>query len=82
MDEDPWEEILEEADTDKEIYEINGGFNWGGIISGAIFGSVGVGCLAIAATPGLNVIAAAGAAYAGSWGIAGGAMSTIYGLIA
>lgn len=68
--------------TNNEMIEINGGFNWGGIVSGVIFGAVGVGCLAIAATPGLNVIAAAGVAYAGSWGIAGGAMSTIYGLVA
>jgi hypothetical protein len=66
----------------EELSTINGGFNWEGIVSGIILGAVGVGSLAIAVTPGLNVIAAAGIAYAGSWGIAGGAMSTVYGLVA
>ena len=32
--------------------------------------------------PGLNVVAAAGLAYAGSWGLAGGITMGLYGLIA
>lgn len=68
--------------TYNEMSEVNGGFNLDGILSGVILGAVGVGCLAVAVTPGLNVAVAAGAAYAGSWGIAGGTMSTIYGIVA
>lgn len=68
--------------TNYEMLELNGGFNLEGIVSGVIFGAVGVGCLAIAVTPGVNVIAAAGVAYVGSWGLAGGAVATIYGVVA
>ena len=64
-----------------DMCQINGGFNWGGILSGVIFGAIGVGCLAIALTPGLNIVAAACVAYIGSWGIAGGIVSTIYGIM-
>lgn len=67
--------------TQMDVLEINGGFNLEGIISGVVIGAVGVGCLAIAMTPGLNVVAAAGVAYAGSWGLAGGAAATIYGIV-
>ena len=65
-----------------ELQEINGGFNLGDVIAGALFVAVGVGCLAVAVTPGLNVVAAASVAYAGSWGLAGGVTTTIYGCIA
>lgn len=65
-----------------ELMELEGGVNAEGIVSGVLFGCVGVGCLAVAVTPGLNVAVAAGLAYAGSWGLAGAAASTIYGVVA
>lgn len=64
-----------------EVMGIDGGVNAEGLVSGVLFGCVGVGCLAIAITPGLNVVAAAGLAYAGSWGLAGAVASTTYGII-
>lgn len=77
-----WDEyLISRGFSFNELSQIDGGFNWEGILSGAMLGAVGVGCVAIAMTPGLNVVAAASAAYVGSWGLAGGAMATIYGLV-
>ena len=65
-----------------ELEQIDGGFSFKAICAGVIFAAAGVGCLAIAATPGVNIAVAAGVAYAGSWGISGGVVSTIYGVVA
>lgn len=63
-----------------ELDFINGGADAGTIVAGGLFFAVGVGCLAIAAVPGVNVVAAAAVAYAGSWGLAGGITTTIIGI--
>ena len=66
----------------EKLEAINGGFSFKHVISGALFFTVGVGCLAVATIPGVNVVAAAGVAYLGSWGTAGGTVTSIYGIIA
>lgn len=65
-----------------ELFVINGGFKGEDVAGGAMIFIVGVGLVAAATVPGLNVVAAAGLAYAGSWGLAGGITMGLYGLIA
>ena len=62
-----------------ELLLIDGGINGGAVYCGFVSCCIGVGLFAIAATPGVNIVAAAGAAYLGSWGIAGGIPATTYG---
>lgn len=62
------------------MLNVNGGINGEAIFGGICLAATAVGCIAIAATPGVNVIAAA-CAYAGSWAIAGSVTSTVYGLV-
>lgn len=65
-----------------ELFVINGGFKGEDVAGGAMIFITGVGLVAAAAVPGLNVVAAAGLAYAGTWGLAGGITMGIYGLVA
>lgn len=65
-----------------ELQMVNGGFQGEEVVGGAVLVAIGVGCLAGACVPGLNVAACAGLAYLGSWGLAGGATMGIYGLVA
>ena len=67
-----------------ELFVINGGFKGEDVAGGSMIFIVGVGLVAAATVPGpgLNVVAAAGLAYAGSWGLAGGITMGLYGLIA
>lgn len=65
-----------------ELQIINGGFKGEDVFGGALIFVTGVGLLAAACVPGVNVVAAAGLAYAGSWGLAGGVFMTTYGFVA
>ncbi len=65
----------------QELFAVDDGADWGAAAGGALIFTAGAGCLAIACVPGVNVVAAAAVAYAGSWGIAGGVTATMYGLV-
>ena len=65
--------------TENELFELDGGVSWEHIAAGATFTAIGIGCIAIAVIPGVNVLAATGLALAGSWGIARGTFSIAYG---
>ena len=65
--------------SNEELMTVDGGFRGDYIVAGALFACTGIGCMAIALTPGLNVIGAAAIAYAGTWGVSLGAVSTIAG---
>ena len=64
-----------------ELLVIDGGVSGEHILAGITFAAVGVGCWAIALTPGVNVVAVAALTYAGAWGIAGGVASATYGAV-
>jgi hypothetical protein len=62
-----------------ELMEINGGANGWTILGGVLTVAAGVGLCAAALVPGLNVVAVAGLAYLGSWGVSGGTALAVYG---
>lgn len=66
----------------QEMENVDGGIDGEYILAGITFAALGVGCLAIATVPGLNVLAAAGVAYVGTWGVSGGIASVAYGCVA
>lgn len=68
--------------SNEDLIFIDGGFDLGAVYAGFVSGCIGVGLLAVAATPGLNIVAAAGAAYVASWGLAGGVTLITYGCVA
>lgn len=71
-----------ESVSNDELFQIDGGFDIGSVVGGVLIVTTGVGCLAVACVPGVNVVAAACVAYAGSWGLAGGIALTTYGFVA
>lgn len=60
---------------------INGGVDGNYIFAGAVSGLIGVGLIAAAVTPGVNVVAAAALAYGGTWAGSLAVTSTIYGAV-
>lgn len=66
--------------TESELSNVTGGFDAWTVVSGVGVVAAGVGLMAIAVVPGVNVVAAAAVAYAGSWGIAGGVTILAFGL--
>ena len=68
--------------TTSDLFEVDGGVSVEHIAAGATFVAVGVGCMAIACIPGVNMAVAAGLVIAGAWGIAGGCTSVLYGCFA
>lgn len=67
--------------TCKQLIFIDVAINWDDIFVDTIGGLMGVGLVAAACTPGLNVVVAAGLAYGGSWEGDSCITSTIIGFV-